>query len=254
MILSGSIQKLALLALIPIFVSCSLLPAAMPDPWPSLSLIPGECLQSSELVCSYAAAEGHNYKLSFALDLNVEYEVLENDFYGRPKKHRYMPSEQLFQKFEGNASVVKEEYNNIWNSMDSNYDYSFCTLLIEGFSLVADVEFAGFPAGDNLFPLVSESWFNKKLPSSIPFDSHFVDNSFIKYSDCSTGIFLDFNNEEYEIVRQRVNFILEMPVKSAQYLTWLNDRLTDENAQMTWKDEVLTCTFSSNVGLHKKTE
>jgi hypothetical protein len=66
------------------------------------------------------------------------------------------------------------------------------------------------------------------------------------------GLHIRFKNNTYERVNETVNFSISIPVRVVYYLTWLNDKLTDENAPMTWKDEVLTCTFHSDTGLKVK--
>ena len=54
---------------------------------------------------------------------------------------------------------------------------------------------------------------------------------------------------KYKFVRKNINFKLTLPVKSAQYLTWIKDRFSNDDAEMSYKDEVLTCSFQSNTGL-----
>ncbi len=142
--------------------------------------------------------------------------------------------------------------------------------------MIADKEFAGVPAGENIAVLFRK----RRLKTYVtPFDIDQDDMLLLRtsswmivygpsndvgdynadeatYPKVEKQAFLDFSisAQDCDFVTEQVNFTIEIPIRSAQYLTWLNDRLTDENAQMTWKDEVLTCTFSSNVGLRKKTE
>ena len=270
--------------------SCSSLPSATPDlVHNEVSFIPGECLIDNKMTCTYCNGfDSHRrFDFHFTINVDVAYDVIKESHYfweTFPVVHRHCPSDAVFQQFGDNANKVKTEYDRIWSDVNSlaaqgiNYDsVSQSTLFYkDGLSLIADKEFAGVPAGENIAVLFrkrrlktyvtpfdidqddmlllrTSSWMIVYGPSNDACDYNADEAT---YPKVEKQAFLNFSisAQDCSFVTERVNFILEIPIKSAQYLTWLNDRLTDENAQMTWKDEVLTCTFSSNVGLRKKTE
>jgi hypothetical protein len=265
------------------------LPSATPDlDYDEVSFIPGECLINNSLTCTYCNSwDSHRrFNFHFAINFDVVYDVIkESRYYTEtiPVVHRHCPSDAVFQQFGDNAKKVKTEYNRVWSDVNSlatqgiNYSISQSSLFYkDGLSLIADKEFAGVPAGENIAVLFRK----RRLKTYVtPFDIDQDDMLLLRtsswmivygpsndvgdynadeatYPKVEKQAFLDFSisAQDCDFVTEQVNFTIEIPIRSAQYLTWLNDRLTDENAQMTWKDEVLTCTFSSNVGLRKKTE
>ena len=45
---------------------------------------------------------------------------------------------------------------------------------------------------------------------------------------------------------------LEIPVKVVMYLNWLDDRITDPNAPIPYREDVLRCEFTVDKGLALK--
>ena len=186
--------------------------------------------------------------------------------------HRHMPTDNVFKRFEANAKIVKKQYEEVWSSIDSTESTFFYAGDI---ILTADVEFAGIPAGENLSGLLKKprnvssyvepfsiekeemlnlatATFRSVYGPNNDMDSYFAEDYRAIPLDKQATITYGIPSDDYSFTIETVNFTLQIPIKSAQYLTWLNDKLTDENAQMTWKEEVLTCSFSSNTGLRLK--
>ena len=55
---------------------------------------------------------------------------------------------------------------------------------------------------------------------------------------------------DYQFSYENVRFHFEIPVKVGLFLHYLKDKISDPNAEMQFKDEVLTCDFSMSIGLH----
>ncbi len=269
-------------AFISLVLSCSPLPSAMPDlTHPAVSLLPGECLVDNNLKCVYSNSygEGRYYGFRFSLNVETQYEVVEQGHYFSdvfPIRHRHRPTDSVFKQFGGNARRVKEQYDYIWNDLD----ISQSTVFYKGeMTLVADKEFAGIPAGENLAGLIESPTptGNKPVIHLEPFNSDSMQMlplvpinrivlfgpsnnqddylaSEAEYIDVDKTALLGFviPVQDCEFVSEFVSFKLSVPIRSAQYLTWINDRLSNENAQMNWKEDILTCQFHSNVGLRKK--
>ena len=264
-----------ILATIPIsfLSSCDKLPAAKFEPRvKSVSLLPGECLMDNELTCIYCNQNKHRKAYLFRFTVNMDIEKEEMGFV-RNYDHieRYRPTEDVLQQFGVNSESLKDAYNSVWSTINDTQS----TFFYDDIVLTADQDFAGISKGENIAPLFMDS--NSTIYDSYVAPFSIKDDNMLRLStyniwatygpennmdDCMNDdvvyhqvekqAFLDFGidvSDKYKFVKQSVNFTLTIPVRSAQYLTWLNDKLSDENAQMTWKDEVLTCTFHSNTGL-----
>ena len=175
-----------------------------------------------------------------------------------------IPSRELFQSFGKDANTIEEEF---WKSfrkvaaVANNYDgidlFNFATILYDGgLSLTADRPFAGYSAGENLAPLLTCHPFyvgrdNTSEPSVI---SSWMNTPEIigrglelpmDYTSLTFGksILFTIPKGPFGIVEESVEFHLEIPVKVIMYLTWLRDRLTDPNAPVPYRNEVLKCSF-----------
>ena len=243
-----------------LFTSCGqLLPAATPDLDLHTSLIPGECLNSTELHCPKAGPYEYLYEFWFKLDLNTVTEKLSRkQSQIHATSFRVVPSDTVFEQFGNNFSAVRKEYERVWAESIHKCE---TTIYKNGdITLLADKEFCGIPAGENLAGLIDKSSISP-IPHledkmALPLPDGVIDSKakslFGAYDVDVFGLFIRYKGDGYERVNEAVNFSLSIPVRVVYYLTWLNDKLTDENAPMTWKDEVLTCTFSSNTGLRVK--
>ena len=111
--------------------------------------------------------------------------------------------------------------------------------------LPADKTFAGIPAGENLASIVhfypNSDYLYKRIPSVDVPDGFFT---------LREGIWFTFVIEDFEVVTEDVNFHIEIPVKVGMLLNLLHDRLTDPDAQMQFKDEVLVGDILIPRGLH----
>lgn len=277
-------QNLLFSVLVLLLLSCSPLPSAIPDlTHPVVSLLPGECLVDNDLKCVYSNSygEGQYYCFRFSLNVETQYEVVEQGHYYSevvPIRHRHRPTDSVFKQFGGNARRVKEQYDYIWNDLN----FSQSTVFYNGeMTLVADKEFAGIPAGENLAGLLESRSFpdDKPIIHLEPFNSDSLEmlllapiNRIVLFGPsnnqddylASEAEYIDVDKtallvffmpiQDYECVSETVSFQLSIPIRSAQYLTWINDRVSNENAQINWKEDILTCQFSSNIGLRKKSQ
>ena len=227
---------------------------------------------NNELTCIYCNQNKHGKAYLFRFTVNMDIEKEEMGFV-RNFDHieRYRPTEDVLQQFGVNSESLKDAYNSVWGTINDTQS----TFFYDDIVLTADQDFAGISKGENIAPLFMDSnstiYDSYVAPFSIQDDNMLrlstyniwatygpennMDdymNDDVVYHQVEKQAFLDFGidvSDKYKFVKQSVNFTLTIPVRSAQYLTWLNDKLSDENAQMTWKDEVLTCTFHSNTGL-----
>lgn len=240
---------------------------AVPDAPTPKSLIPGECLKSTELSFVFNEDWGRDddivlavnshygeitsgyYRFCFSMDMDLAHEV-ERGCIGKVTRQRYLPSEAVFNRFGGNAQKVKDAYEARWAVMN---EPSITVFLREGLSLTANKDFAGFRAGENMAgalladpkePFIgayaSVSHDDIFPVSSIPDDCL---NMLHTYGQAFFGFEMDIKG--YRYTKEPITFTLSMPVKCAQYLTWLEQSITDENASMVWEDKTLTCTFTT---------
>jgi hypothetical protein len=64
------------------------------------------------------------------------------------------------------------------------------------------------------------------------------------YTPILPGLVLSFPVGENEVVNEDVTFHIEIPVKVGMFLTLLKDRFTYPEAEMQFRDEILTCDFT----------
>lgn len=212
--------------------------------------IPGECLTSSELKMWKAHPNDVSetittfrgvYNFNFVMDLDMERKTLKpRDQYWR------IPSDNIFSQYGSKENRVKEDYHNIRKSFSNQqHPYVFTILYSGGLSLTADRDFAGHPAGSELTPYLEQEIFGltKKQGDQcleLPFDY---------YCMVSDQFFLNLLVPGYGVTEARtpvpsVTFELKIPVKVVLYLTWLNDRISDEDAPMSYRDDTLHCVFT----------
>lgn len=214
------------------------------------ALLPGECLKSTELSyyatdLSYMCDYG-KYVFCLQLDLDYSNECMDHTVI---KNHwRHVPTQEMYDAFGENGKLVKKAYEDEFESFQYLYyekcpgysgRYSIVTILYNGgVSLVADKEFAGVPAGKNLSDIISldSHSTNLGLYPDIPLEYIAMPEEWFLFS-VPLG---DFN-----VVKEPVNFELNIPVKVVMYLQWLNDKLTDPDAPVPYKEEVLHCSFTS---------
>ena len=170
-----------------------------------------------------------------------------------------------------NQAIVKSEYERVFEDFSKSYEerfhrpfYSIVTILYNGgISLVANKEFAGYPAGENLAPLIT----NNPIYDNIVLESGenpIIAPGFNTPSNAGgfLGIPLDYISMtkdgvefcipmgEHKLIEDEVTFELFIPVKVVLYLTWLNNMIGDPDAPVPFKDEVLHCSFTTKYGLN----
>lgn len=228
--------------------------AATPDNTHSI-LLPGECLQSTEL--SHSEQGGSHYL--YNRDEYVLFLVMDMSGYTKYSPHpkalgtnfRTFPSDEMYQKFGENSERVKDEYKRVFNKYDSElvgiHNFTASTILYDGgMKLVADKEFAGYPAGTDLGPYCYFA--NSHSPMV---DAKYALDLPLEYDCLMEGdcIWLRFPCGDYSLTKERVTFDVEIPVKVVMYLQWLNDRLSDPSAPVPYEEQVLHCHFSADFSL-----
>lgn len=256
--------------------------AAMPDRTPRQRFLPGECLAGTSLELIDGSQEmQHHHEDGYEIDPTVYFLVgarstetadglnfgfsmdFTNHTEGNLNWEQDVPSAELFQRFGKNKNAIEDEY---WKSFQTVKDFTrtksgadvfnLATILYSGgISLTANKEFAGYAAGDNLAPIITghSKFANPGATDSVI--SSWINTSEIigpvlgipiDYTSMTFGQYIIFTipKGEYKIVQETVQFELEIPVKVVMYLTWLNNRLTDIDTPVPYRDEVLHASFS----------
>lgn len=221
-----------------------------------ISIFPGECLRSENLSqfvsdagerCWITAGRDlhEGVAMSCTVDLDVVYDRYSASF------ARYCPSTTIYEMFGEDAEKVQKSYNDLFDTY-KGYPEEIQGLGVTstiyycgGMVLTADKSFAGIPAGENLAPLVKVFADNHWRPADIPLISVPED-----WFPVVRTFELKFWTEGFEVVPETVSFHLEIPVKVGMLLTLLHERLTNPEAKMQFRDEVLKCTFTIPRGLH----
>lgn len=234
--------------------------------------IPGECIASTEL--NYYSPQDFSdidqvlvddrVSFGFTLNLSNTQKVLEYP----PSTYRVYPSEEIFNSYGNNKELVYDGFVNAVDDylsslpmLSANYDLA-TILYTEGISLVADSEFAGYQPGENLAPLLTCVY---RYQSAVPLAGDTIIASPLNARDLTADAFdiplnymtmtgaygLSFAIPigDHKVVEERVKIELNIPVKVVMYLTWLNDRISNPNAPILYKEEVLHCTFTTIFGV-----
>jgi len=250
---------------------CSCVKASQPAAYYRY-FIPGECIASTEL--NYYSPKDfsdidqvvrdNRVGFGFTLDLSNTQKVLELP----PSTYRVYPSEVIFNSFGKNKELVYDGFVNAVDNylsalpiLSSNYDLA-TILYTDGISLIANSEFAGYAPGENLAPILTCAYHYRSGVSLIgdtviasPLNAHdLTADAFGIPLDYLTmtgayGLSFDIPIGNYKVVEERVSFELSIPVKVVMYLTWLNDRISNPNAPIPYKEEVLHCTFTTIFGV-----
>lgn len=231
--------------------------------------LPGECLSSTELTFESSLNRVEKDRLIFVFRPAIsDYDVEEFKY----DIHRYVPSQELLKAFGKNKDRVAEAYVNTFDKcysfisekLDALSEFSVLTALYSGdLSLTADRDFAGIKAGANLAPMIIGTPFN---------DSHLWGKDAV-IADGSNlaenlGRVLDLPEDyeclleadmlafsipigDNELIEETVNFEMKIPVRVVNYLQWLNDRISDPDAPVPYKEEVLHCRFSTKFHLRQ---
>lgn len=236
--------------IVSLLTACDSLPADVPEPVEH-TFLTGECLVSNNLI--FNPSEGfyiNDYRgpLSFCFAFNLDIEAVKDgitSYYPESfRDYRFIPSDAVFNQFAENSPKVREEYEQTWLIMDRGNGYGDMDVISlfydEGASLKADKVFAGHPAGENLASYCD--WrllFREMRLLSFPQDNT-IDSPFM----LSTKGDVRFPIGNYDIVDEVVAFTLDIPVKVVNYLSWINDRLSNPDAPIPYQEEILHCSFT----------
>lgn len=230
------------------------------------TFLPGECLSSNTLdftgwqINNYTGPQG--ITLGFQLNMDCELSSLGSPW--ASGDYRYVPTENVFNQFKEECPAIKALYEDAWNAVvSSSGGLCFLSSVFyeSGIILVADKEFAGVAAGDNIAngAIPTQKWQEEGKPyTTCLLDNLYsadsrpipVGNDF-RYDYClakDIAVRIPLNNRT--VVDEDVTFTLVMPVKVGLYLTWLKDKTNDPDASFPYRDETLTCTFTIPKGLH----
>ena len=229
----------------------------------------GECLKSAELIYdeSKVSTSRHTFKslieagvispdievspfpdspiISMILELDMDKKY---DRIGRflDKTYRYVPGDEVYNSFGPDAGRIKEEYEKVYNELDFVAPmHSYTTVYYEkGLELTADKDFAGHKAGDDLSSLVYVGSWGRNYELHIPGIKHVKE--VLPLESCFS---LNIPVGNFELVDETISFNLTMPVKAAMYLTLLNNRISNPEAELQYKNEILSCSFTIHKGL-----
>lgn len=209
------------------------------------TLLTGECLNSTELKFDYSTCFNiHDYygplSFVFGFELDLEQTIEQEQLY--PFDYRYVPSTSIMDAFGENRGRVQEDYETMYREVKhGNGDFRLVTIFYEdGASLIANKDFAGHPKGENLSPYCN--WRFMLYPRkeiSIPTNK---DLEYPSLLNTRGGIYFPVGN--YTIVEEDVSFTLTIPVRVGMYLTWINNRISNPDAEIPYYDDVLHCSFT----------
>lgn len=249
-------------------LSCNTFGAATPES-KEHSFLPGECLNSPNMTfypdifydpLHHPRTIGYfvdnNYMedpgiadirnsatitLSFSLDMNIETDV--SGFWNT--EYRYIPGSDVYLQFGSNSAKVSKEYERVYKDIDFSLSHghgvAYSTVYYSGgMSLTADKTFLDFAPGDNIAPLAfllnHTPWINE---FEVPGILHESGGQIL-----GRAFSMAIPVGGYEVFDESITFNLSVPVKVGMYLTWLNERLTDPDAELHYRDETLTCNFT----------
>lgn len=214
--------------------------------------LPGESLKSNVLY-SYTEQpiSEHIYHidkqphLRFWVTLDMESDTLSNSLSGSASSpyHEIKPTDAAFNVFNNNSKQVKKEYNNCFSEILSlvgeGFDYT-SIYYDDDVKLLSDISFNGIPAGENLWPVT------KIHPSQpVPVISQ-PKTSLLNFENslprCLVVVIPISENDLSN--NDNINIHLEIPVKVGLFLNYLNDRITNPNAEMKYRNEVLSGDFT----------
>ena len=230
------------------------------------AFIPGECLKSTQLqtqlynqnllrtTLEHINESKHTFEFLLVLDLCgldgiALHRIAPGGF---AYEQALMPSDSLYRQFGVNSSRVRKAYKLVFDEIYESISglglqgpfFTPTTIYYcEGMVLSSSHDFNGIKAGENLAPIVSlydPSFMNRQ---GLPLDYSVPSLKLPDHYQCLTRMFkVRIPLSEDDVIEDEdITFHIELPVKVGMFLTMLNDRLTDPDAEMLFRDEVLTC-------------
>lgn len=226
-----------------------------------LTVLPGECLSSSVLSFTGLSINDNTGPKGFVLTCEFSMSDIITPA-GAPyssSDFKRVPKDEVYEFFGANAELVKKSYDDFWNDcfIDgtlSGGGFGVSTIVYEsGMTLIADKDFAGFKAGENI--TANAKGYQKGNDTPVILDCVFPSDYLSLPNDGgyylpSYGVTIRIPLEGYSVVDEDVTFSLSVPVKVGLLLTWFNDRIVDPNAPYSYREDILSCSFTVNKGLH----
>ena len=243
------LRRCALSVLIIVLVGCER--AKVPSPL-ERGLLTGECL-NSDVLKTALRIESNSFNFAFVLDVDSCTESWGD------LRYRRIPSSTVFKEFGDHSSTIQNEFDRLFEDFDHNQSVYFGLLFAStifydgGMSLFADKEFAGHSAGEDLIPYCrvnEQGIYSKNNPKNtvyLPLLDNYSFNFIIPYDTMTP--YLSFPCGDYKVVDENVTFTLKIPVKVGYYLTWIDNRITNPEAEMPYEERILTGTFNIGKGL-----
>ncbi|MBQ9878027.1 MAG: hypothetical protein IJM29_03870 [Bacteroidales bacterium] len=185
--------------------------------------------------------------LCFSLEMDLDREREFMSF--KAADYRFYPSYDVYEAFGSSSNTVEKEYEVFYDNITKSSDWVGQSIRLSsiyycgGLVITASEDFAGIPAGENLasiaYVYTEDSYYHLPILE--------VPDNYMPLS--SGGAYVYIPMGEYNLVKDVVKFHIEIPVKVGLFLNYLNDKRTDPNATMQFRDEVLTCEFTMGRGL-----
>lgn len=215
-----------------------------------VSFLTGECLKDGTLLPEDPATTHRQYEIRRRI--NPETGKSETGIYIRlylnlEKEYSlfsyqlgaWMPSDNVYASFGENANQVKKDYVTLYDSF-SKYGNSETVTIYSGDDIVisSNAKVCGVAPGNNLYPTLAT--FSTSFTSSAP--GYQLPEDTIPAGNAPIGMSVSvyISSEEGEIVDGTPTFYISIPVKVGMYLTYLNEKRTNPEAKIQYRDEVLT--------------
>ena len=180
-------------------------------------------------------------EFNLVLDFDKEVKMVKDDWFDA----FYSPTEKTYHIFGKDSAVVKNEYEKaIIDMIDKvqlkrSVDY-YLLYYEDGLTITADTDFCGITAGHNLFPQFIQMCVDaRSLPDSSL--SIIVPEN---YTPLAQKLRFVLSLKGREIADGKSNIHLEIPVKAGLFLNFLLERRSNPDAQLQFRDEVLTADFT----------
>lgn len=221
------------------------------------SFLTGECLKDNTLKPHVYEDTGLPYRVetrfnaktnkseqfgvTVSLQLNLEKEYVPIS--GQTRTYGWLPTDAVFGGFGNSAQAVKNDFNTVYGSLNKPGPYGKTVTIYYGdVEITSNAEVCGVAPGENLYPSVfnfrsidSASAYSYQLPEDTIPEGYFPLNS---------AAFTILAKDGHEVVDGNPTFYFKIPVKVGMYLTYLNDKRTNTEAKMQYRDEVLTHTIT----------